>query len=66
MAPQLVRARIAYKDIRIRSFYHTHTHTHTHTRTNTHTNLLSLGENARGKASCGANGDLTKVGLTHW
>ena len=50
MAPHLVRARSAYKDIRIRSFYntrtracthslaraHTHTHTHAHTHTHTH------------------------------
>ena len=44
MAPHFVRARSAFKDIKIRSFYHTHTHTHTHTRTpppppsRTHTN----------------------------
>ena len=48
MAPHLVRARSAYKDVRIRSFHythahtpytntHTHTHTHTHARTRTHT-----------------------------
>ena len=50
MAPNLVRARSAYKDIRIRSFHytharthsftliHTHSHTHTHnTPTHTHT-----------------------------
>ena len=36
MAPHLVRARSAYKDIRIRSFHHTHTHTDTHTHTRTH------------------------------
>ena len=34
MAPHLVRAQSAYKDIKIHSFHHTHTHTHTHT-TNT-------------------------------
>ena len=39
MAPNLVRAQSAYKDIMIRPFHHTHiqtdtdTHTHTHTRT---------------------------------
>ena len=54
MAPHLVRAQSAYKDIRIRSFHHTHTHTHTlslslslslsltHTHTHTHTHTLSL------------------------
>ena len=31
MAPHLLRAQSAYKDIRIHSFHHTHTHTHTHT-----------------------------------
>ena len=36
MAPHLVRAWSAYKDIRTRSFSHTHTHTHTHIHTNTH------------------------------
>ena len=29
MAPHLVRAQSAEKDIRIYSFHHTHTHTHT-------------------------------------
>ena len=33
MAPNLVRAQSAYKDIRIHSFHYTHTHTHTHTQT---------------------------------
>ena len=47
MAPHLVRAQSAYKDIRICSFHHTHihacmhihkyTHTYTHTHTHTHT-----------------------------
>ena len=47
MAPHLERAWRAYKDIRIRSFYHTHarthtttvslSHTHTHTHAHTHT-----------------------------
>ena len=44
MAPHLVRARSAYKDVRIRSFYYTHartnslTHIHTiHQHTHTHT-----------------------------
>ena len=41
MAPHLWRAHSAYKDIRIRSFYHTdartHVHTHTHTQTHAHT-----------------------------
>ena len=32
MAPHLVRAQSAYKDIRIHSFHHSHTHTHIHTR----------------------------------
>ena len=46
MAPHLVRAQSAYKDIRICSFQHTHTDTHTdntdtHTdNTHTHTSLL--------------------------
>ena len=58
MAPHLVRARSAYKDIRIRLIFlclsvtHTHTHTHTlthslslthtHTHTHSHTHTLSL------------------------
>ena len=39
MAPHLVTAQCAYKDIRICSFLHTHAHTHS---TNTHTLSLSL------------------------
>ena len=31
IAPHLIRALSAYKDIRICSFHHTHPHTHTHT-----------------------------------
>ena len=31
MAPHLVRAQNAFKDITIHAFHHTHTHTHTHT-----------------------------------
>ena len=48
MAPHLVRevvltSRGAYKDIWMRSFYHTHTHTHkhSHTHTHTHTHILT-------------------------
>ena len=39
MAPHLVRAQSAYKDIRIHSFHliHTHTQMHAHTHTHTHT-----------------------------
>ena len=37
MAPHLVRAESAYKDIRIHSFHHTRTHTHTHARTHART-----------------------------
>ena len=37
MAPHLVRAQSAYKDIRIHSFYHRHVCTHTHTPPHTHT-----------------------------
>ena len=44
MAPHLVRAQSAYKNIKIHSFYHTHTHTYTRappphppTHTQTHT-----------------------------
>ena len=33
MAPHLVRAQSAYKDIRIHSFHHTHRHTRTHAHT---------------------------------
>ena len=36
MAPHLVRAQSAYKDIRIHSFHHTHISSHTHTHTHTH------------------------------
>ena len=35
MAPHLIRAQSAYKDIRIHSLHHTHTHTHTHIHTHT-------------------------------
>ena len=37
MAPNLVRAQSAYKDIMIRPFHHTHIQTDTHTHTHTHT-----------------------------
>ena len=37
MVPHLVRARSAYKDIRIHSCHYTHTHAHTHTHTDAHT-----------------------------
>ena len=36
MAPHLIRAQSAYKDIRIHSFHHSHTHTHTQTCAPTH------------------------------
>ena len=36
MAPHLLRAQSAYKDIRIHSLHYTHTHIHTHTHV-THT-----------------------------
>ena len=45
MAPHLVRAQSAYKDLRIHSFQQTHTHrdgTHTHTHTVTHTHTHTL------------------------
>ena len=35
MAPHLVRAESAYRDIRTHSFHHTHTHARTHARTHT-------------------------------
>ena len=41
VAPRLVRAQSAQKDIRILSLHHTHTHTHTHARVHTHTISLS-------------------------
>ena len=37
MAPHLIRAQSAYKDIRVHSFHHTHMHTHAHTCTHMHT-----------------------------
>ena len=54
MAPHLVKAEGAYKDIRIHSFHHTHTHTHiprharthpdkhSHAHTQTHTHYSSF------------------------
>ena len=39
MAPHLVRARGAYRDIRIRSFHCTHTHAHTPEHAHTHTQI---------------------------
>ena len=43
MAPHLVKAQSAYKDIGIHSFHHTHTHarthTHAHTQIHTHTHI---------------------------
>ena len=42
MAPHLVRAKIAYKDIRIHSLHHTHTHTHARTHTHEMNALLVM------------------------
>ena len=41
MAPHLIRAQSAFKDIRIHSFHHTHTHTqkHARARARTHTHI---------------------------